>query len=385
MVNVYLHIENRQVLALSIPFSDIERLSVRPVKWLRFVTFAICGVRGNLSEMPNGPPVDYDSISLDDIAEAYYYTPEGDHLIDHNAMNDRITSSEKTPRSSRFRRDVMARDGPMCVFTGIDGRTCDAAHLLGKSKGDEYIGIVLQDRLNSYDPALESVLGINSVENGMFLSKNLHAMFALGYSAFLKTPNFALDPADIRTVEADPMPPTIFRFRNMTRGTGISPPSTVILDFMYGVAAYRRWGSGQDIKEVMQHRFAEHYKPIPIPPASPRSSDDDSSLESDDLDDGGVPNRRLRGRNYNSKMSDGMLRAMDDVLMLSMLLKGTTPELMATERQKREEEEELRAKEASRVKVQQWMQSSPQADLTRLNRDIEFQSNANQTTGTLDK
>ena len=73
MVNVYLSIEDRQVLALSIPFSDIERLSVRPVKWLRFVTFAICGVRGHLSATPNGPPVDYDSISLaGPIAEAYY-------------------------------------------------------------------------------------------------------------------------------------------------------------------------------------------------------------------------------------------------------------------------------------------------------------------------
>ena len=158
MVNIYLHIEDRQVLALSIPFSDIERLSVRPVKWLRFVTFAICGVRGDLSEMPNGPPVDYDSISLaDHIAEAYYYTPEGNihrshifrlsltvyahigeyHIIDYNAMNDRITSSEQTPRSSRFRRDVMERDGPVCVFTLTDGSMCDAAHLLPKSKGDE--------------------------------------------------------------------------------------------------------------------------------------------------------------------------------------------------------------------------------------------------------
>ena len=56
-------------------------------------------------------------------------------------------------------------------------------------------------------------------------------------------------------------------------------------------------------------------------------------------------------------MSDGMLNAMDDVLALSMLLKGTTPELMAAERQRQEEVEELHAKEASRVKVEQWMQS----------------------------
>ncbi|KAI0289893.1 hypothetical protein B0F90DRAFT_1791095 [Multifurca ochricompacta] len=344
MVNVYLHVKDRQVLALSIPFSDIERLSILPVKWLRFVTFAICGVRGDLSAMPNGPPVNYDSISIDHIAEAYYYTPEADyHLIDHNAMNDQITSSEQTPCSSSFRRNVMARDGPMCVFTGIEGGACDAAHLLPKSKGDEYIKVVLQDRLNSYDPALEpDILSINSI---------LHSWFARGHSAFLKTPNFALDPADIPRLF--PIP----QYDACMAGTGILPPSTVILDFMYGVAAYRRWGSGQDIKEVMKQRFAECYKSIPIPPASPHSSDSDSSSES----------RQPRERNHNPNMSDGMLRAMDNVLALSMLVKGTTPELMAIERQRQEEAEELCAKEASRVKVQEWMQSSL---------DIESQSNA---------
>ncbi|KAF8345741.1 hypothetical protein F5887DRAFT_1188883 [Amanita rubescens] len=329
MVNIYLHIEDRQVLPLSIPFSDIERLSVRPAKWLRFVTFAICGVRGDLSAMPNGPPVDYDSISLHDISETYYCTPEGDyHLIDHNAKNDRIT----------------------CHALHVSAVICDAAHLLAKSKGDEYIGAVLQDRLNSYDPAL----GINSVENGMFLSKNLHASLALGSSAFLKTPNFALDPTDIPRVEADPTPPSRITLHHLKpdtshdpilqhdariAGTGISPPSTIILDFT----------------EVMQRRFAERYESIPIPPASPHSSDDDSSLECDDLydDDECISNRRPRGRNHSSKMSDEMLQ-----------------------RQKREEAEELRAQEASRAKVQQWMQSSPSLlppDL-RLNRPNSSQT-----------
>ncbi len=146
-------------------------------------------------------------------------------------------------------------------------------------------------------------------------------------------------------------------------GTGTSLPSTVILDYMYGVAAYRRWAGGPDIEQVMEQHFAEHYKSIPIPPAPPYSSDSDSYSEPDDPNDGDyIPNRRprrRRGRNHTTKMSDEMLRAMDKVLALSMLLKGTTPELMAAERQRREEAEELRAQEASRVKVQQWMQISP--------------------------
>jgi hypothetical protein len=112
-----------------------------------------------------------------------------------------MTSSE---RSSRFRSDVMARDGSACVFTAVEATLCDAAHLLPKSKGDEvciqhccsmlmllnasqYIGVVFEDRRNLYDTALEPAnLDINSVENGMMLRKDLHASFAVGNCAFLK-------------------------------------------------------------------------------------------------------------------------------------------------------------------------------------------------------
>ena len=135
-------------------------------------------------------------------------------------------------------------------------------------------------------------------------------------------------------------------------GTGIPPPSTLILDFMYGIAAYLRWGSGQDIEEVMRHRFTESYESISIPPVPVPRDDDDGD------DDEYIPNRQPRSRNRGSKMSDGMLRAMDNVLALSMLLKGTTPQLMAAERQKQEEAEEVRVMAASCTKVQQWMQTS---------------------------
>ena len=77
MVNVYLPIDNQQILALSIPLDDFERLSLRPVKWLRFLLFAICGVRGDLATTPNGPPVDYDTSTLSNMAEAYYFIPQG--------------------------------------------------------------------------------------------------------------------------------------------------------------------------------------------------------------------------------------------------------------------------------------------------------------------
>lgn len=46
---------------------------------------------------------------------------------------------------------------------------------------------MFQDRLDLYDYAPEpDTPGINSVENGIFLRKDMHASFAHGYTAFLK-------------------------------------------------------------------------------------------------------------------------------------------------------------------------------------------------------
>lgn len=126
IVKIYLPTDRRQVLALSIPISDIGRLSVRPVKWLRFVTFSFCGVRGHLSVVQLkwlSPMTVSHLIILPKLTIMFpkvifvVYAPIGVyHLIDYKATDDRITS-EQTIRSSRFRHDIMARDGPLCVFT----------------------------------------------------------------------------------------------------------------------------------------------------------------------------------------------------------------------------------------------------------------------------
>ncbi|KIJ97454.1 hypothetical protein K443DRAFT_9872 [Laccaria amethystina LaAM-08-1] len=123
-------------------------------------------------------------------------------LIDFHAIDDRVTPSAQTLRSSTFRSDAMVRDGPACVFTFTEGSLCEAAHLLPKSKGDEYIEFVLQDLQHLYDLNKEFVdLGVDSVENGTFLSPGWHKIIGAGSSAFLKTPNFALQPADIRPIK----------------------------------------------------------------------------------------------------------------------------------------------------------------------------------------
>src|SRR6266702_890064 len=64
MVEIYLNVYGSQISFLSIPHSDVQMLSVRPFKWLRFVMFSICGARGDLSAIPDGPPVDYESAGV---------------------------------------------------------------------------------------------------------------------------------------------------------------------------------------------------------------------------------------------------------------------------------------------------------------------------------
>ena len=68
--------------------------------------------------------------------------PGNYHFIDHNALNDRITSTVKTERSAVFRSSVMERDGSVCVVTGNAANLCDAAHIIPKNKGDEVSSII---------------------------------------------------------------------------------------------------------------------------------------------------------------------------------------------------------------------------------------------------
>jgi hypothetical protein len=75
MVDIYLNVHGSQGPFLTIPDSDIQRLAIHPFRWLQYVMFSICGAYGNLSAMPDGPPVNYDCTSMVD--NIYYYNPLG--------------------------------------------------------------------------------------------------------------------------------------------------------------------------------------------------------------------------------------------------------------------------------------------------------------------
>ena len=76
-IEIFLITDEIQMSFLSIPCSDIERLAVYPFQWIRYVMFAICGARGDLSTTPNGPAVDYENTEIANEVNTYYYRPSG--------------------------------------------------------------------------------------------------------------------------------------------------------------------------------------------------------------------------------------------------------------------------------------------------------------------
>ena len=126
-------------------------------------------------------------------------------------------------------------------------------------------------------------------------------------------------------------------------GTGVPLPSTVILDYLYGIAAYKAWRSkrGDGFDQMKAYRN-EHYAQIPPPPPCPSSPDDADYIPT-----------KPRNR-YRSTRRSGLEETMDELNMFLMYINGFTPEMAAERNQKEIEREEQAAQEASRRKVMEW-------------------------------
>ncbi|KAH8994431.1 hypothetical protein EDB92DRAFT_1795429 [Lactarius akahatsu] len=210
MVNIYLNVDGSTFL--SIPDSDVRRLSTRPFKWLRFVMFSICGTRGHLSMMPDGPAIDYNSTLLNGVIDLHYEPSGKVSFMDQLALSCR------------------------------------------------YIQRIVEDRSSCYyRRSLPAISGIDDTHNGVLLAKAVHSMLAHGEVAFLKTPNYGLDPTDIPRVDLGQVRKDHFTLQHLKepreynpgrshriRGHGKHAPNSlphaIILDYMYGVAVYKQWG-----------------------------------------------------------------------------------------------------------------------------------------------
>jgi len=309
--------------------------------------------------------------------------------VDYEGLNDRKTTTEGTVRLRNFRSNVVRRDGPVCVITGEGEDHCDAIHLIPHSKGNEYIDGVM--RLRSPEGGLTS--HIDMTENGIFLYKGVHSKHTKKEVAFLKTPNYGLRPEDIKRFRRgderqayitlqwikkpkkyDPTKAEAFKaiqdagiivppsFAHealqsvdaLFGGEGVPLPFTVILDYLYGVAAYAAWRSKSHdgFEQMRAYRNANYVGIPPLPPSPDGLDETDVTSGPDDPGDSEYKPAQPR-KQYTTSRGD-LEEAMDELNLFLMYIHGITPEMAAERRQKEIEREEQAAQEASRSKVMEW-------------------------------
>ncbi|KAF8324508.1 hypothetical protein F5887DRAFT_1206118 [Amanita rubescens] len=194
-VKLWLSLDDGPKLALSIPLNKCCTFAVNPLKWLRFLGFAIYGREGYLSTSEDGTEIDDYTAEIE--PNAYFFISEGEAcLVDADVMDDRTSnSSQLTTRRNDFRTKVIEGDGT-CVITDEPVSNCVGCHIIPHAKGSNYISNVVRNRSGT-DDSVNDINDINDIRNGLLLSNLLHRPFGSGKIAFLKTPNFALDVDDI--------------------------------------------------------------------------------------------------------------------------------------------------------------------------------------------
>jgi hypothetical protein len=130
------------VHCLTIPLETLHTLqfSQKSYKWIRYAIGVVAGSEGDLSSSPDSlNVVDYDADLPAESTFLYYHTNDEEKRrmfpTDPNIGRKNVTDSVATTRRSRFREDVVERDG-VCVLSGAGLRYCDAVHLLAHYKGD---------------------------------------------------------------------------------------------------------------------------------------------------------------------------------------------------------------------------------------------------------
>ena len=162
-------------------------------------------------------------------------------------------------------------------------------------------------------------------------------------------PSTGLDPVPPRDVRAD------------WSRDDIRPPPSILLDFMYGVTVVKHWKCDR-LVDILEKRFQDDFRKV-LAENPPEPEDDESGeVESDDCrkSPNYVPPRKSKQKERKTFLSEAradVLKAMNHVLLLSMWIKGTTPQSTAAEWERQHKEKELRSQEHSYEKVRQWLNS----------------------------
>ncbi|KAJ8517598.1 hypothetical protein ONZ45_g5242 [Pleurotus djamor] len=179
-------------VCLDIPLSVIEGLCRYPVKWLRYVGWAILFTDGFITRQsdPDSARV-ADDEELSDTDVLFYNAPglQTSCAVDISVGRQRGDSVQSLKmRDPDFPLDVRTRDGA-CIFSADDTLT-QASHLIPFARGSPWLNILAKERGFG-------VTDIDDVRNGILLLNAVHGFMERKCIAILHTPNHILDCADI--------------------------------------------------------------------------------------------------------------------------------------------------------------------------------------------
>ncbi|KAI9574401.1 hypothetical protein HD554DRAFT_2046869 [Boletus coccyginus] len=265
-------------LALSIPLAQCTTFATTPLKWLRFLGFAIYGRQGHISMSMNGPELDY---TLEIQARSYYFVSNGEpRFVDVDAIDKRsIYTSESDFSTGRanFTQALIERDGT-CALTGQRASDCDACHFIPHSKGDDYMLNLFRHRHEMYG-TVDPLDSINDIRNGILLFVGFHRALDARRLAFLKTPNFALtvggipyhkppdagSPENRLTLQHFETDPGVVSQLGPHNSDARQPqdvnqwPLAIIVDLSYTAAALQSWGPKTFIEYVRENSRDAYY------------------------------------------------------------------------------------------------------------------------------
>ncbi|KAF8798393.1 hypothetical protein BYT27DRAFT_7018030, partial [Phlegmacium glaucopus] len=261
---------------LTIPVGDFHLFTTCPLRWLTFLGYAIYGHQGKLKAKVDGPELDDYTIEAGSLNNSLWI--EEPRLVDVQAVKDRVSDAWSHTHTSQedFRAALIERDGT-CVVTGESAVDCDASHCLPHSKGDEYIESLTRFRGDTPSDVIDD---ISDVRNGLLLLHQLHHNVGIGDSAFIMTPNFAMDmnhvPQSPQLVTTSSKRLTLQHFitisssllqRLAPNNQDVQPPADwstwpppIILDVLYGNAALKRWATQTTIDLIHKWTKDNYYK-----------------------------------------------------------------------------------------------------------------------------
>ncbi|KAG7100145.1 hypothetical protein E1B28_001924 [Marasmius oreades] len=187
-------------LVLRLPLAFIHSVVFCPLKYLAYVAWCICGQKGEIRDA-EGNAVDMSTTTISE--GCHFQFVSSDTITFEHTANPALTQirslssltsiSANYKRSSKFSKDVSARDGQSVFTIHTDG---EATHLLPHRLGDDFADIIKTHRLPDFD-------SIDDIRNGIFLETGLHiTRFEKHRCAILYAPNEFLTLEDLK--DADP-------------------------------------------------------------------------------------------------------------------------------------------------------------------------------------